>query len=214
LVSEPIVKRQGIIDKFIGDAVVAFWPPPFVSPEEGAVHCCHAALEQQQKIEILKNMLPEILGIRKGLPEISVRMGVATSECVAGNVGSAHSKSFTVIGPATEWAEILETLNKVYKTEIMILETTAALVGGQMELRRLDRVEIGSGNKMNVYELLGPAGAVPIETIEYKIEYENALDCRDSGDVENATNLFLACKAKNPEDGAVDVHLLAMGGSK
>ncbi len=214
LVSEPIAQRHGVIDKYIGDAVVAFWAPPFVTPEEGAVQSCHAALEQQYKIETLRNMLPQILGIRKGLPEINVRMGIATGKCVAGNIGGAHSKSFTVIGPATEWAETLETLNKIYQTNILVFETTVELAKGKMEFRRVDRVEIGTGTELNVYELLGPAGAVPLEIMEYKDAYEHALDALQMGDVEEAAKRFQACKEKNPDDGAVDHHLRALGADK
>ena len=207
LVSEPIVNRQGVIDKFIGDAVVAFWSPPFVSPEEGALLSCHAALEQQRQIDIFRNKVSEITGIRKDLPEISVRMGIASSECVVGNIGSTNSKSFTAIGPATEWAETLETLNKKYKTEILVSEPIVELVNSQMEFRRLETVEIVAGKKVNVYELLGPAGGVPLEVIEYKNDYEQALDNLELGDVKNASLQFIACKKKNANDGAVDLHL-------
>ena len=99
-VSEPITLRQGVIDKIIGDAVVAFWSPPFTNLMEGAINSCISALDQQNKIEIFKNKISDITGLKKFVPNIYVRMGIATGPCLLGNIGSVRSKSFTTIGPA------------------------------------------------------------------------------------------------------------------
>tara|TARA_E500000331_G_scaffold237814_1_gene228161 strand:- start:2503 stop:4176 length:1674 start_codon:yes stop_codon:yes gene_type:complete len=211
LVSEPIAHRQGIIDKFIGDAVVAFWSTPFVQSAEGAEMCCLAALEQQRQIELFRTKVSEILGLRKDLPDIKVRMGIATSDCVVGNIGSTNSKSFTAIGPATEWAEDLENLNKKYNTEILVLEPTVKLISGKMEFRRLDVLKIGHETSFQIYELLGPAGAVEVGKIDYRNQFEGALDLLEAGDVQDATEQFRACREINPSDGAVDVQLEKLG---
>lgn len=211
LVSGPISHRQGIIDKFIGDAVVAFWSPPFVQTAEGAEMCCLAALEQQHQIELFRTKVSDILGLRKDLPDINVRMGIATSDCVVGNIGSTHSKSFTAIGPATEWAEDLETLNKKYNTEILALQPTVELVKGKMEFRRLDKLKVNDETSFSVYELLGAAGTVETGKINYRNHFEGALDLLEAGEVQEATKQFLACRELNPNDGAVDLHLKKLG---
>jgi class 3 adenylate cyclase len=207
LVSEPIILRQGVIDKFVGDAVVAFWSSPFVDVQTGALMSCMSALEQQTKIKIFKKKISEITGVRKMAPEINVRMGIATSECVVGNVGSTYFKSFTVIGPATGWAEELETLNKRFNTNILVLEPTAELVREEMELRRIDCIEIAPNTNLNVFELLGPVGAVAEEILTYRDQYEKALKYLEVGDKQSALVHFRRCKEQNPEDSAVTIHL-------
>src|SRR5205085_7572815 len=97
MMSEPIRRHNGIIDKFIGDAIMAFWGPPFTSQEEHARLACLAALEQLAKLEEFKRLVPDILNLRKGLPPVNMRIGLATGDVTVGNIGSDTSKGYTVI---------------------------------------------------------------------------------------------------------------------
>ena len=73
---------NGIVDKYIGDAVMAFWSPPFSLGDSHAAAACLAALAQQEAIKILQADLPNIIGLRRNAPNLLVRMGIATGEVV------------------------------------------------------------------------------------------------------------------------------------
>jgi class 3 adenylate cyclase len=90
--------RNGIIDKFVGDGLMAFWTAPFSRGESHATDACLAALAQQRAIRELREHLSDVLGLRRDLPEFSVRMGLATGDLVVGTIGSTEARSFTVIG--------------------------------------------------------------------------------------------------------------------
>jgi len=112
--------RNGIIDKFIGDGLMAFWTAPFSRGESHATDACLSALAQQCAIEKLRKHLSDVLGLRRDLPEFSVRMGLATGDLVVGTIGSADARSFTVIGDTVNLASRLEGANKVYETSILV----------------------------------------------------------------------------------------------
>jgi len=112
--------RNGIIDKFVGDGLMAFWTAPFSRGESHATDACLSALAQQCAIEKLRNHLSDVLGLRRDLPEFSVRMGLATGDLVVGTIGSADARSFTVIGDTVNLASRLEGANKVYETSILV----------------------------------------------------------------------------------------------
>jgi adenylate cyclase len=78
----------GVVDKYIGDAVMAFWSPPFSLGDSHAAAACLAALAQQEVIEILQTDLPNIIGLRRNAPNLFVRMGIATGEVIVGTIGS------------------------------------------------------------------------------------------------------------------------------
>jgi adenylate cyclase len=106
-VAESIRGTNGVIDKFIGDAVMAFWCPPFSPGDAHAAAACRSALAQQEAVSRLNRELPDILGLRRGAPALAVRMGIATGEVVLGTIGSKASKSFTVIGDTVNLASRL-----------------------------------------------------------------------------------------------------------
>ena len=206
-VSEPITLRQGVIDKIIGDAVVAFWSPPFTNLREGAINSCISALDQQNKIEIFKNKISDITGLKKFVPNINVRMGIATGPCLLGNIGSARSKSFTTIGPAMDWAEQLEVLNKEYNTKILVSENTFDHAKEKMEFRKIENRNFTGLGEKAVFELLGPVDGVPKEVLAYRDLYEKSLSYFQAGDTAQALGHFKKCADLMPDDGAVAKHL-------
>ena len=115
--SEPVRRRGGIIDKYIGDAVMAFWGPPFVAAEAQAGLACLAALDQLAGLPALTASLPELIGVKQGLPSIGIRVGIATGEVLVGDIGSDVARSYTVMGDAANLASRLERANKVYGTQ-------------------------------------------------------------------------------------------------
>ena len=97
-VTGPIRANNGIVDKYMGDGVLAFWAAPFSPGDTHAAAACLAALMQQEALQELNKDLPNVLGLRRGAPTLRVRMGLATGEAIVGTMGSETSKSFTVMG--------------------------------------------------------------------------------------------------------------------
>ena len=124
-VSEPIIAKHGIIDKYIGDAVMAFWGPPFTEPEDHARLACEAALEQLAGLTGFRKTIPDIIGLRKGLPGVNMRAGISTGEVIVGNVGSERLKGYTVIGDTVNVAARVEGLTRSLGATVLITDATA-----------------------------------------------------------------------------------------
>ncbi|MBN8772908.1 MAG: HAMP domain-containing protein [Thiobacillus sp.] len=129
MMAEVIRDRQGIVDKYIGDSVMAFWGPPFTDPADHARLGCLAALEQMRKMDDFRAGLPDLFGVRHGLPEVNVRMGIASGDVTVGNIGSETSRGYTVIGDTVNLASRLEQANKFYGTRMLVSEGTRMLAG-------------------------------------------------------------------------------------
>jgi len=208
LASEPITQHNGVIDKFIGDAVTAFWGPPFVGEKDHAKLACYAALEQFTQLAKLRRMMPDIMGFRKGLPEIKVRLGLATSELVAGNIGSEQSKSYTVMGKAVQIAEQLESANKTYGTNILLMEETKVLAADAIETREIDLLSLNDKDEpVRVYELLGYRGELDPTMIQLRDRFEAGLREYHQQNWEQAQSHFEACLNLKADDGPSRVYL-------
>ncbi len=158
LMAEVIRERQGIIDKYIGDAVMAFWGPPFTDEKSHAELCCVAALAQMAKLDEFRTALPDILGMRHGLPTIDTRMGIATGEVTVGNIGSETARGYTVIGDTVNLASRLEQANKFYGTHILVNEDTWRLARDSLVFREIDSLRVaGKAEPVRVFELMGVA---------------------------------------------------------
>ena len=112
--SGPIRNHHGIIDKYIGDAIMAYWGPPFNEDGEQAQLACLAAIDMAARGAALRTELPELLGVRTVPSDCDVRIGVATGEVLVGSIGSEFMMSYTVMGDAVNLASRLEGANKIY----------------------------------------------------------------------------------------------------
>ncbi|MCP3927049.1 MAG: adenylate/guanylate cyclase domain-containing protein [Desulfobacterales bacterium] len=201
LASEPIIRFQGVIDKYIGDAVSAFWGEPFCDENEHATLACEAALEQFIQLEKLRKRLPDLLHLRKGLPSIDIRIGIATGDLIAGNIGSTNLQSYTVMGKPVGLAEKLEQTNKIFGTKILLSEQTAKLVYKKYELRKIGRLTINkSGNKMSPYELLGRCGECSEATKELRDIFQQGVSSVHNKKWEKALKEFKNCLRINKND--------------
>src|SRR5215831_17159118 len=106
--SEPIRIHQGIIDKYIGDAIMAYWGPPFVDEAAEARLACLAALDMTARVAPLRKDLPELIGVRSIPVEFDLRIGIATGEALVGSIGSEFMMSYTVMGDTVNLASRLE----------------------------------------------------------------------------------------------------------
>jgi adenylate cyclase len=192
--SEPIRSNQGIIDKYIGDAIMALWVPPFTDREEHARLACLSALAQRERLAAFQARLPELTGLRHGVPPIEMRIGIATGEVVVGNVGSEVSKNYTVIGDTVNLAARLEALNKQYGTRILIAVATEALAQGAIECREIDLVTVaGKSEPIRIFELLAARGGLSPVASERRDRFEAALAAYRRRDWEAARAGFEAC---------------------
>ena len=201
-VTKEIRDKQGIIDKFIGDAVMAFWTVPFSAGDQHAANACLAALAQQEAIAAFRLELPQITGLRRDAPDFAVRMGLATGEVVVGTIGSDVTKSYTVIGDVVNIASRLEGVNKAYGTQIIIEEATYRLAQNVIEVRELDLLTVvGKSEPVRVYELVCRSGERPPELGELHEIFAAGLTAYRAQDWQTASLRFAECLALKAEDG-------------
>lgn len=206
--SAPVRERQGVIDKYIGDAVMAFWGPPFNLHEEQARLACFTALDQLEHLQTFRKRAPEILGVKRGLPEIDIRVGIATGEVVVGNIGSDVTTSYTVMGDTVNLASRLEGASKAYGTRVLIAEETWRLAGDAIEVREIDLLlVVGKTEPQRIFELLGRAGQVDPARLELAKGFAAALARYRARDFAEAERRFAALLTAHPGDTPSKVYL-------
>jgi len=154
-----ILKYDGTVDKFEGDAIIAFFGAP-VPYEDHARRACLVAIEMQQRLAEMRTVWKT-----QGKHELYMRIGMNTGEMVIGNMGSKTRMDYTMMGDSVNLAARLEGVNKQYKTETMISEFTFAKVKGDIETRELDRIRVmGKKEPVKIYEVLGRKGEMNPQT--------------------------------------------------
>jgi adenylate cyclase len=208
LMSAVIRDRQGIIDKYIGDSVMAFWGPPFIEAGNHAELCCSAALDQLARLEEFRLGLSDLLGIRRGLPRVDMRMGVATGEVTVGNIGSETARGYTVIGDTVNIASRLEQANKFYGTRILVSEDTRRQITAGLAFREIDSLRVaGKTETVRVFELLGYERELPEARIKLTETFERGLGAYRKLDWDAAAAAFRSCLDVVPEDRPSQVFL-------
>jgi len=203
-----VQEHNGVVDKFVGDSVMAFWGPPFVKPEEHAVLACRAAQAQLAALEALRRELPDLTGLRRDLPAIDLCIGICTGEVVVGNIGSDNTRSYTVIGDTANLAARLERANRVYGTQILVGETTAQAIGSQFEMREIDTISAkGKTETTRILELMSAAGQLSEDLARLRERYEQARGTYLAQEWDLAEALFRECLQIRPNDGPSRVFL-------
>ena len=200
--SEPIRERRGIIDKYIGDAIMAYWGPPFVAEGEHARLACLAAAEMIDRVATLRKELPEILEVRSLQMDCDIRIGIATGEVLAGSMGSKFMMSYTILGDTVNLASRLEAANKEYGTRSLVSETTMIAAGDAIEAREIDRIVVlGQTQPQAVFEVLGEPGTLSANQITLRNRYAEGLAAYRAGRFDDARNAFNAALEAAPDDG-------------
>jgi class 3 adenylate cyclase len=200
--------NQGVVDKFIGDSIMAFWGPPFVTDADHAALACRAALAQVAALGTLRAELAEITGLRRDAPEIDVRIGIATGEVIVGNIGSENTRSFTVIGDNVNLAARLEAATRFYGTRILVSGAVARHAGENFEMREIDSIAVkGKVETEHIFELLGEAGCLDDDACRARDAYASGLAAYRSGSWDAAESEFSASLALQPRDLAARVML-------
>jgi adenylate cyclase len=208
VMSEPVRHNNGIIDKYIGDGIMAFWGPPFTGTEDHSGLACLAALDQLAGVVGFRAELPELTGLRHGIPEVDIRIGVATGDVVVGNIGSEQTRNYTVIGDTVNLASRLEGANKTYGTRALVSEETSRFTADLVETREIDQVlVVGKTEPERIFELLGRKGEVASERLSLRDAFGEALAAYRHKDWERARTGFESCLAIAPDDQPSKVFL-------
>ncbi|MFW6369439.1 MAG: adenylate/guanylate cyclase domain-containing protein, partial [Myxococcota bacterium] len=149
---EAVFDHHGVLDKFLGDSVMAIWGVP-VGGEDDAQRALRAALEMQRRVKVMNERQRE-----RGGPTIGVGIGVNTGECVVGNMGSSRRLEYTVIGDTVNLASRLCSLAKA--GEIVVSEHTKEAIGGRFELTPLAAQQVkGKARPVSLFRLESEAGS-------------------------------------------------------
>ena len=200
--SEPIHAHRGVIDKYIGDGIMAYWGPPFVGEAEQAKCACSAAIDMISRLDTLRKELPELLGLRTIPVDCDLRIGIATGETLVGSIGSEYMMSFTVMGDTGNLAARLESANKVYGSRCLISEATADICSTDFEVREIDRVvPAGQSYQQTIYEIMGRKDALAPEQTQLRARYAAGLTAYRERRWDEARAAFAAALEAAPDDG-------------
>lgn len=199
--SSVIFDNNGVIDKFIGDAIMAFWNAPF-SDKDHALKACRAAYEMRVVTREIRKEWED-----QDIPDFHIRIGINTGEMVVGNMGSDMRFNYTVIGDNVNLASRLEGINKTYGTRIIISHTTYELVKDEVVARPIDMVVVkGKKKGVRIYELMR-LGKPNHEEAEFLETFETARKEYEQGNFKKALTLFEAAKEKHPQDSLNKVYI-------
>jgi len=203
--SDIVFDEKGTLDKYIGDAVMAFWNAPAPVPDH-ALRCCRTALRMQTR---LGQMNEEWKQNGKEWPALHIRIGLNTGTPVVGNIGGDKKFQYTALGDAVNLAARLEPACKGYGVAIMIGEATRVEAGDWIQVRELDMLAVyGKAEPVRVYELLGLADDKLDEVLEEALgHYEHGLDAYRRRDFELAVQYFRAALEVCPDDGPSELYL-------
>jgi len=200
--SAPIRRHQGIIDKYIGDAIMAYWGPPFADDKEQAQLASLAALEMLQLVPKLRAELPELLGVRTLPNAFDLRIGIATGEVLVGSIGSELMMSYTVMGDTVNLASRLEGANKEYGGRILVSEATVTGASVAIEAREIDRVvTLGQTQPQAVFEIMGRKGELTAAQLELRAHFSEGLAAYRAHRWKEARHAFETALLVMPDDG-------------
>jgi class 3 adenylate cyclase len=196
----PIRETGGVIDKYIGDAIMAYWGPPFVTAEQQAGAACEAALNQLPALAAFRTEVPEILGLRANAPHVEIRIGLATGPLVVGSVGSDVSRNYTVIGDTVNLASRLESACKLYRVRILVDQATCTAAKG-FRFREIDAIRVlGRSDPVRIFELRAAAADDAPDPLP--ASFARALAAYRAQTFDVAEARFRECLEIDPEDGA------------
>ena len=200
--SAPIRNGGGIIDKYIGDAIMAYWGPPFTEDADQARLASMAALDMLERVASLRAEFPELLGVRSLPISFDIRIGIATGEALVGSIGSELMMSYTVMGDTVNLASRLEGANKVYGSRILVSEATVAGAATAIETREIDRVVLlGQTEPQAVFEIMGRKGELIPAQVELRTRFSEGLAAYRARRWDEALRAFADALESVPNDG-------------
>lgn len=206
--SAPIRENDGIIDKYIGDAIMAYWGPPFNDAGEQTRLACLAAVAMLERLDDLRASFSDLIGVRTAPISFDLRIGVATGEALVGSIGSEHMMNYTVIGDTVNFASRLEGACKHYGVRALISEATARAAADVVETREIDLVALAGQEKAErIFEIVGRKGALSDDRRALYGAFSDGLAFYRAGDWAAARSAFSSALAAAPNDGPTRVFL-------
>ena len=190
-----VLQHGGVVDKYIGDAVMAFWGAPLPDPDHAkkAVRC---ALAMRKRCDELRPLWKKEYGT-----EVRARAGVNSGGAVVGNMGSKHKYNYTVMGDMVNLASRLEGANKPYGTYLMISEFTYAQVEDIVDVRELDLLAVkGKEQPVRVFEVLDEKGKTDRQLLACAAQFGEGLAAYRERDFATAVTAFEAALRIHPQD--------------
>jgi len=191
-----ILGYDGTVDKFEGDAIIAFFNAPLDQPDH-AQRACLCSVDIQERMRELRSKW-----VAEGRPEIHMRIGLNTGEMTVGNMGSRDRFDYTIIGDEVNLAARLEAAGKQFKVYTMVSEATMKEAGDAVESRLLGVIRVvGKTEPVRVYELLGRKGAAEPNRVAAARVFERACQSYLDREFQTAMELFQKALEINPADG-------------
>jgi adenylate cyclase len=200
--SRIILKHDGLINKYIGDCIMAFWNAPMDQPQH-AGKACLAALDCIRALPDLNRRFGEL-----ALPSVDCRIGINTGSVVVGNMGSEERFDYTVLGDAVNLASRLEGANKQYHTHIMTSDVTFEQAKDMIEARDLDLIRVvGKKEPRKVFEVLCKKGEMDEALAKGRDTYHDALKLYRQRSFEDSVHKFQEVFQYLPDDHLTRIYL-------
>lgn len=194
--SQIIISEKGTIDKYIGDAIMAFWGAPLPN-DEPCYHAAYAALRCQSKLDELNKKWE-----KQGKTRLVTRIGIHTGDAIVGNLGSSERLNYTAIGDTINTASRFESINKNYNTKIIVSDAVYELIKDRFILRMIDCVVVKGRTKSScIYELLSnDITKVPFDITAYRPIFEKGFRFYQQQQWDEAISHFEDCLKIYPND--------------
>jgi adenylate cyclase len=194
--TDVILDHEGTVDKFEGDAIIAFFGAPNIL-EDHALRACKACIDMQKRLAELRIKWGE-----ENRPQLKMRIGLSTGSAVVGNMGSKTRMDYTMMGDTVNTAARLEGVNKLYGTYTMISDSTYIPAKDEIFVRKLDSVNVvGKGKPVGVYELLGYSMEIDDKLRSVVERYTQGLRAYRNQSWDEAIGHFSAALSVDPLDG-------------
>jgi adenylate cyclase len=219
--SNIVLANQGTIDKFEGDAIIAFFGAPLHVPNHASL-ACKAALQMKRREAELRAEFMEpqsqffsaldqliVMGkLRKDRP-LYTRIGINTGDMVVGNMGTPDKMDYTIMGNAVNLAARLEGVNKQYDTHgILVSEYTRSHIGEDFIIRPLSRMRVvGIPTPLRLYELLELREDAPKTLVDMTARWEKAMETYEAGDFGGALNIFRGIREADEGDDVAKLYI-------
>ncbi len=202
VMTEVIFRHEGTLDKYEGDAIMAFWNAP-LEQEDHETRAVRAAIECFRELSRLQEKWR-----KEGLPELDMRIGINTGQMIVGNMGSLTRMDYTVMGDAVNLGARLESANKAYGTRLMISEYTRQGLSDDILTRELDALRVkGKSHPVRVYEVIEEKTRVSGDMMRLLPLYSKALGLYRKRDFKSAAEIFGSALEVIPGDGPSRVYL-------
>ncbi len=207
MADEVVGRYDGYVDKYIGDAIMAFWNAP-VEQDDHALRACRSAWSCQRRLDQIQERLTA-MGLDAGDEGLVMRVGIHTGPAVVGLMGSPRKLNYTAMGDTVNTASRLEGANKPYGSRVMISEATRAAAGSSVLSRRLDLLQVkGKAEPTAVHELIGIVNeGEALYDAPYLEAWSVGFDLYLAKDFSGAKRVFAECLKKCPHDSVAKLYI-------